>query len=117
MSEEVQEWTKIPGLETTRFGALVVDLKEMQDQADDLDTRIRELKTLILEEHRPLLEQQPIRVLDRVVSWRPPSKPSEKLDRAKLIQAGVTPDQLAKGTVVGAPRAGYLELRKTPLPT
>ena len=119
MSEEVLEWTKIPELETTRFGALVVDLIELETQKADLEERIKAQRSLILEEHQAHLEKQPVRVQNHVMSWRKPVQLPDKLDRTRLIQAGVTPDQLAKGSLPGATKAGYLELRaiKNPSPS
>ena len=46
---------------------------------------------------------------DRRVTWHPPSV-GEKLDRKKLVIAGVTPAQLAAGTVP-VPKKGYIDIR------
>lgn len=110
MSAEVsREWTEVESLKTTDFGALVVDLKEIEKQLSDLEERKAAIRKLIVENYRGVLETGSVRVQDRVVSWRPPGE-TRKLSEKKLILAGVTPDLIARAWDV-SPRAGYLEMR------
>ena len=110
MATEVLEWTAVESLKTTDFGSLVVDLKEIEKLLTDLEVRKAAVRKLIVDNYqKTLTETGPIRVQDRAVSWRPPTT-QRKLSEKRLILAGVTPDQLARGWDE-TPKVGYLEVR------
>ena len=85
---------------------LLVDYKEVSAMLSDLEARKEAIKALLQEAVIPL---GAIKCLGLVARWYPPS-PTKRLDAQKLVQAGVTPKQLAAGTVVGS-KKGYLRVQ------
>jgi len=89
-----RKWYDVPELKGTKLGALVAELEELQRAAKDLGSRIEGVRALIAEiapGHGALL------AYNSRVEWVEASS-KEGLDRTLLIQAGVTPDQIAAGT-------------------
>jgi hypothetical protein len=93
--------------ETLALKQLIRDLQVLEKQKDDLETRIAGVRELITEVVKPLGE--PVNILNRRIRWHEPTT-IERLDRGKLVQAGVTQEQLDKGTVL-SPKKGYLDIR------
>lgn len=102
-------WTDVPELKGSRFGALATDLQELEQEKADLDTRIKAVRELMLSTFEPVFRTGPIRVGTKQFRYVS-EQPTEKLDRRALVLAGVTEEQLDRGTVHGV-RAGYLEMR------
>jgi hypothetical protein len=88
---------------------LIQEERELYAQIVDLQERQGALRKLIQEE----MELAKVEKIESggysLAIVRP--KASEKLDRTLLVQAGVTPDQLKKGTTL-VERAPYLSIRK-----
>lgn len=100
-------WTEIETLKGTRFGALVADLEEIIREKRDLEEREKAIRDLI----EPFVQNLPysVRAGYSSMKWYPPGQ-RESLDRALLVKAGVTPDQIQAG-LKKSPRKGYLEVR------
>lgn len=113
MTQPVEEgegskpWTEIETLKGTRFGALVADLEEITREKRDLEEREKAIRDLI----EPFVQNltHSVRAGYSSVKWHPPGT-RESLDRALLVKAGVTPDQIQAG-LKKSPRKGYLEVR------
>lgn len=113
MAEGAREWTEHESLKTTQFGALVKDLAEIEDQLEDLEQRKDALRRLLSDSFSSTLSSTgSVLAAGRQVTWVGEGKPGEKLDKTKLILAGVTPDQIRAGTVAIKPRAAYLLVTK-----
>lgn len=116
MSEEQEEkksslpaknWLEVETLRGTRFGSLLVDLRELEKEKDDLEERISAVRSLI----EPFVQNLPfpVRALDQQASWTPETE-TWKLDEKLLVKAGVTPDQIKAGKRKGKKKA-YLTVR------
>ena len=107
IERKAREWKTIPELRGSGLQRLFTDLAEAEKNQTDAEERVKALRLLI----QPLIQDKdyPVRVGSRVAAWRPETE-TTRLDEAKLVQAGVTPDQLAAGTVKGKKR-GYMEIR------
>ena len=102
----LQEWRRVMG---DGLKELVDEERKLDAEIKDLEGRRKAMRDLITDELR-VAKLDKAEVGGYALSIVKP-KPAERLDKAKLIQAGVTPDQLTKGTIV-TPRAEYLSVRK-----
>lgn len=112
--EEPKSWHEYPELQGTQLGSLLTDLREAilnRQEAQEREKAIRELVAPILQEKLPAVT---ILAVDLEARWYPPSE-SLKLDKAKLVAAGVTPDQLKAG-MKKSQKKGYLkaQLKNSP---
>jgi len=108
-------WHEVDALVAQKFDELVSDLADLNEEEKDIKGRIEKMRALLAESIKPLghavdvtVDREKKETLSVRVRWQPDS-PTEKLDRGKLVQAGVTPDQLKLGTVVGT-RKGFLRV-------
>lgn len=102
-TREIREW------KGEELPELVADLKEIESQIDDLEERKAGIRGLIEPYVREAGDKVTIACNGRLLSWHPPST-TTKLDRGRLVAAGVTPEQLEKGTVKGT-KKGYFDVR------
>jgi len=110
---EVKQWDELEPLKTTQFGSLIKDLAEIQDAKADLEVREKVLRGLISEQFSSTLSSTgSVLAAGRQVTWVKEGSPGEKLDKTKLILAGVTPDQIRAGMVPTPARAAYLVVKK-----
>lgn len=101
---EAVDWTKLPTLKGSKLDDLISDYKEASAAVKDAEARKDAVRTLLAE---AMVETKiPALVEGYRVAWVPPST-VPKLDKAALVKAGVTPDQLKKGTVDSS-KKGYL---------
>jgi len=111
MPEPWKLWQDVPGLKDSQLGKLFGELEELDVEIDGLEQTRAGVRTLIQELVQPL--GHPVRgkgldVLYQAV-YHPPSV-TRKLDRWRLVMAGVTAEQLEQGTIKGE-KKGYLEVR------
>ena len=113
--KEAVEWTQIPELKGTQLESLLKDLREQMEREKDAKTRVEGIRALIT----PLISTltTPVKAT-RVgirISYTQPGV-TRKFVRALLVQAGVTPSQLALG-LKETPRKGSLRVTlQTPEP-
>lgn len=103
-----KQWSEDQDLVEAKFDELIDELRDIEAEKAKLDKRSEHARTEI----ERLVKEKPygVRALGYQSLWHPPSK-TTKLDKTRLVAAGVTPDQLKAGTVE-SPKKGYLEIRK-----
>jgi len=107
---ELKQWEEVPELVTVQLSELVADLKEIEEQIADLEERKVAIRALIEPSIQKLGDEVTVECNGRLLAWHEPST-TERLDKGKLVAAGVTPAQLKAGTVVGS-KKGYFDVRK-----
>lgn len=104
------DWRQVEALKGSKLESLMNDYRELETEKADLEGRLVATRALIQEVISPAFPAGgAARIGDRVARWHGPSE-GKRLDVAKLVKAGVTPDQLAKGYTKTTKKA-YLEIR------
>lgn len=90
-----KNWKDVEALRETKIDALFTELRELDSEIGGLVYTREKVRGLIAELVQPL--GHGVVDFDLLAVWVPQGKPGKKLDEKLLVQAGVTPDQLAAG--------------------
>lgn len=104
-----KNWKQVPALAETKIDALFTELREIDAEIAGLSETREKVRGMIAELVQPL--GHGVIDFDLLAIWVPKGKPGKKLDEAKLVQAGVTPDQLAAGYKEVAGKKAHLLVR------